>query len=133
MSERIQQGSLQVARELHDLLEQDILPGTGVESADDAATTQVSVSVQRGPAVPDALTPDAVLFVFARRPGQAGPPLAEVRTTARAFPVEVGLSDADVMLPGTQLADLCPSPAAQRQALATSMARHCGKGETKAP
>jgi malate synthase len=33
MSERIQQGKLQIERVLYDLLEQDIAPGTGVESA----------------------------------------------------------------------------------------------------
>jgi malate synthase len=33
MSERIQEGTLQVARPLHQLLEQDILPGTGIEPA----------------------------------------------------------------------------------------------------
>ena len=32
MSERVQHGNLQVATELHQLLEQEILPGTGVEA-----------------------------------------------------------------------------------------------------
>ena len=68
--------------------------------------TLVEVTVQSGSALPADLPPAAVLFVFARVPGQAGPPLAVARTTAREFPVRVRLSDSDVMLPGTQLADM---------------------------
>ncbi|GAB5453350.1 MAG: malate synthase G [Halioglobus sp.] len=34
MTDRVQQGSLQIAPELHQLLEQEIAPGTGVETAD---------------------------------------------------------------------------------------------------
>ena len=54
------------------------------------------------PAIPP---PGAVLFVVARIPGQAGPPLAAQRVDGPGFPLDVGLSDADAMLPGAKISD----------------------------
>ena len=43
--------------------------------------------------------PGSVLFVIARRPGAAGPPLGVRRIESPVFPVRVVLTDADSMLP----------------------------------
>lgn len=44
-------------------------------------------------------TPGSALFVIARRPGAAGPPLGVRRIENPAFPVKLVLTDADSMLP----------------------------------
>ncbi len=44
MTDRVQQGSLQIAPELHQLLEQEIAPGTGVEAADFWAALEELIS-----------------------------------------------------------------------------------------
>ena len=49
--------------------------------------------------------PGAVLFIVARIPGQAGPPLAARRVDGARFPLAVSLSDADAMLPGATVSD----------------------------
>ena len=49
--------------------------------------------------------PGAVLFIVARIPGQPGPPLAAKRVDSARFPLEVGLSDADAMLPGAKISN----------------------------
>jgi cytochrome c-type biogenesis protein CcmH len=46
----------------------------------------------------------AAVFVFAREPGGAGPPLAAVRRAASELPLVVTLTDADSMVPGRSLA-----------------------------
>jgi cytochrome c-type biogenesis protein CcmH len=50
-----------------------------------------------------ALTPGAVLYVFARAVGQQGPPLAVWRTTAQRWPVPFALDDSMSMMPGRTL------------------------------
>ena len=47
--------------------------------------------------------PGAVMFVIARR-GDGGPPIAVVRHSVGAWPVNVTITDANAMMPGTSLA-----------------------------
>ncbi len=68
-----------------------------------AEAGNVTLRLSLGP--PASPPPGAVLFVVARIPGQAGPPLAAQRVDGPGFPLDVGLSDADAMLPGAKISD----------------------------
>lgn len=48
----------------------------------------------------------ATLFVLARQPGVAGPPIAAVRASAQQLPASLRISDADTMITGRTLAGL---------------------------
>lgn len=71
----------------------------GATAAADLVELRLSLGAQASP------PPGAVLFVVARIPGQAGPPLAAKRVDGARFPLEVRLSDADAMLPGAKISD----------------------------
>ncbi|MDE0489606.1 MAG: hypothetical protein OXI07_10505 [Gammaproteobacteria bacterium] len=78
--------------------------GARVESGGTvAAEGNVELRLTLGP--PASPPPGAVLFIVARIPGQAGPPLAAKRVDGARFPLEVRLSDADAMLPGATISD----------------------------
>lgn len=62
----------------------------------------IRVLVELAPALAGRVTPDAMLFVLARK-GERGPPLAVQRRLASELPVEIVLTDRDAMLPGTSL------------------------------
>lgn len=68
-----------------------------------AAAGGMELRLSLGP--PASPPPGAVLFIVARIPGQAGPPLAAKRVDGARFPLEVRLSDADAMLPGATISD----------------------------
>ena len=63
----------------------------------------VTVKINVAPALKSRLVSEAPLFVFAREPGTAGPPLAAKRLTSTAIGSQVQLSSADSMLPGRVL------------------------------
>lgn len=64
----------------------------------------LGVRVSIDPALSGRIAPGAALFVFVREPGNAnGPPLAAVRREAGGLPLEIWVSNADVMLPGRSL------------------------------
>ncbi len=63
----------------------------------------VTVNINLAPALKSRLVSEAPLFVFAREPGTAGPPLAAKRLTSTAIGSQVQLSAADSMLPGRVL------------------------------
>ena len=63
----------------------------------------VTVKINLAPALKSRLVSEAPLFVFAREPGTAGPPLAAKRLTSTAIGSQVHLSAADSMLPGRVL------------------------------
>jgi cytochrome c-type biogenesis protein CcmH len=63
----------------------------------------VTVKISLAPALKSRLVSEAPLFVFAREPGTAGPPLAAKRLTSTAIGSQVQLSPADSMLPGRVL------------------------------
>ncbi|MGH8129785.1 MAG: tetratricopeptide repeat protein [Steroidobacteraceae bacterium] len=64
----------------------------------------IEISIGIAPELANQTRPNSTLFVIARR-GNAGPPLAVVRRSVGAWPITVGLSDVDAMLPGMSLAD----------------------------
>lgn len=68
-----------------------------------AAGPGVTVEVRLDPALASTVKPGEVLYVFARLPGGAGPPLAVKRLTADALPLEVRLTDADSPMPAARL------------------------------
>lgn len=63
----------------------------------------IGISIDVAPSLKAQLPPNATLFVIARR-GEGGPPLAVVRRGTGAWPVNLTMTDADAMLPGTKLA-----------------------------
>jgi|ERR1700733_1944042 cytochrome c-type biogenesis protein CcmH len=63
----------------------------------------VTVKINLAPALKSRLVSEAPLFVFAREPGTAGPPLAAKRLSSTAIGSQVQLSPADSMLPGRVL------------------------------
>ena len=67
-------------------------------AAGDGGTATVRLAIS--PALKARLKPDAPLFVFAREPGQGGPPLAVKRLGVDAIGTEIQLSAADSMMPG---------------------------------
>jgi cytochrome c-type biogenesis protein CcmH len=71
---------------------------SGVPAAS-GAQARVRVSIAIAPAFASRVTPGATLFVFVRKPGQPGPPLAVKRLPA-ALPVTVELGPEDSMVPG---------------------------------
>jgi cytochrome c-type biogenesis protein CcmH len=73
-------------------------------SAEGSAPAQATVNISIAPALKSRIKADAPLFVFAREPGQAGPPLAAKRLTSAALGTQVQLTAADSMLPGHALA-----------------------------
>jgi cytochrome c-type biogenesis protein CcmH len=67
----------------------------------------VDIAIRLDPALAARVPAGATLFVIARR-GTGGPPLAVQRRPIGGWPAAVRLSDADAMLPGTQLAAAGP-------------------------
>jgi len=77
-----------------------VAPGAGGASSSTALAT---VNIRIAPELKSHLTGDVPLFVFAREPGGAGPPLAAKRLTSAALGSEVRLSSADSLMPGRSL------------------------------
>jgi cytochrome c-type biogenesis protein CcmH len=67
------------------------------------AGTSIGVSIQLAPALVDRVSPQATLFLIARR-GEGGPPLAVIRRAVGPWPAAITMTDADAMMPGTSLA-----------------------------
>ena len=81
------------------------LPGGTNTSAAASAGPQVDVNISIAPALKARVTSGVPLFVFAREPGGAGPPLAAKRLTTDAIGTHVILSAADSMIPSRVLKD----------------------------
>jgi len=75
-------------------------PAAAGEEPDPSA---IRLRIALAPELSDRVAPDSQLFVIARR-GESGPPLAVVRRSISAWPVELEISDANAMLPGVKLA-----------------------------
>lgn len=73
-------------------------PRAGAPGAADRARVQGIVELPDG--LRDRTTPEDVLFVTARRPGAAGPPVAAARLRGNRYPMPFALGDADRMLGG---------------------------------
>jgi cytochrome c-type biogenesis protein CcmH len=70
-----------------------------------AVTVSVDVRVDVDPSLSSRIESDDVLFVFARAPGQGGPPLAVMRSSAASLPLDVVLDDTMAMAPMFKLTD----------------------------
>ena len=94
-----------VSPEVRTIVERELQRlGASVESGGAAAAAgPVELRLSLGP--PATPPPGAVLFVSARLPGLAGPPLAARRVDGARFPLTVRLGDADAMLPGAAVSD----------------------------
>lgn len=75
--------------------------GAPAGPADTSAQATVTLSI--APQLRSKLSAETPLFVFAREPGAAGPPLAVKRLTSAAIGSQVRLSAADSMVPGRVL------------------------------
>lgn len=105
--------------------------GASVESAGAvAAEGNVELRLTLGP--PATPPPGAVLFIVARIPGQAGPPLAAKRVDGARFPLEVRLSDADAMLPGATISDQSELAITARLSASGQTTRGAGDYEAQA-
>ena len=88
-------------RALDERLAVQAAPAAVPQSGATAADAAVRVNITLSPAVSGGTT--APLFVFVRRTGEGGPPLAAKRLEAR-FPQAVTLTPADSMIPGRSFA-----------------------------
>ncbi len=79
-------------------------PAGPTVAASDSSSAQATVNISIAPALKSRLTGEAPLFVFAREPGNQGPPLAAKRLSSSAIGTQIHLSSADSMLPGRVLA-----------------------------
>lgn len=77
-----------------------------VAAGPEAEGARIPVRVSVDPKLAARIRPGAVLFLFARASGGAGPPLAVARRDAAGLPLETSLSDADSMMPGRSLSGL---------------------------
>jgi cytochrome c-type biogenesis protein CcmH len=78
-------------------------PAAPSAAASDSSSAQATVNISIAPALKSRLTGEAPLFVFAREPGNQGPPLAAKRLSSSAIGTQIHLSSADSMLPGRVL------------------------------
>ncbi len=80
------------------------LAGVPVPAAAPAAkTARIAGTVELGAKVRDRAAAGATLFIYAKEPGAAGPPLAVVRVAAEGWPVSFTLDDSSAMIPGRDL------------------------------
>jgi cytochrome c-type biogenesis protein CcmH len=68
-----------------------------------ATGPNLEVTVELAPALAAQLAEGDTLFVFARTPDGAGLPVAVKRLAAKDFPITLGLSDADGLMPAQKL------------------------------
>jgi cytochrome c-type biogenesis protein CcmH len=80
-------------------------PG-GADAPRAPSGTTIPVRVAVKPELAGRIKAGASLFLIARAPGAAGPPLAVVRRNSASLPLELEISDADSMVPGRSLAGL---------------------------
>lgn len=74
-----------------------------VETPAVAAGPSLEVTVELAPKLAANLAEGDTLFVFARTPDGAGLPVAVKRLAAKDFPITIGLSDADGLMPAQKL------------------------------
>jgi len=77
----------------------------GARSSPAPARVVLRGSVRLDPRWKNRVAAGTVLFVFARAADERGPPLAVLRTTAGAWPLEFELDDSNAMMPGRKLSD----------------------------
>ncbi len=73
----------------------------GVSAADPRTSTRVAGMIALGAGLAARTAPDDVVFVIAREPGVAGPPVAVARLQGNRYPMAFRLDDSNLMLRGT--------------------------------
>ena len=63
----------------------------------------IAIALDIDPAIADLVSPNALLFVFARDAGAGGPPIAVKRLRVGSFPRTISLSNANAMVAGRKL------------------------------
>ncbi|MCH6573565.1 MAG: hypothetical protein IH809_07985, partial [Proteobacteria bacterium] len=83
------------------------LSRTGVRIAeeDQVPDIRIPIEIKISEELAQRISPNMILFLFARAPDVGGPPLAVVRHVAGDLPLSVELGQDNVMLPNTVLAD----------------------------
>jgi cytochrome c-type biogenesis protein CcmH len=76
------------------------------ESAAASVRQSIGINIELSDEFAARVKPGQSLFVFAREADGAGPPVAVKRLQVGVFPLQVTLSDADVMMPGRKLSDV---------------------------
>ena len=75
-------------------------------AGDDASNSRgITGRVSLSASAQQLVQPDDIVFIFARPPGQAGAPVAVMRTSAESWPLEFRLTDAQSMTAGVRLSD----------------------------
>ena len=75
-------------------------------AGDDASNSSgIAGSVSLSASAQQLVRPDDIVFIFARPPGQAGAPVAVMRTPAASWPLEFRLTDSQSMMDGVRLSD----------------------------
>ncbi|HSC46649.1 MAG TPA: c-type cytochrome biogenesis protein CcmI [Gammaproteobacteria bacterium] len=78
--------------------------GSITQPAAAADTVEIKVYLSLAPALVSRVKPDETLFLFAEAPGASGgPPLAVRKLKASDLPLDITLSDQDVVVPGRSL------------------------------
>lgn len=83
--------------------DQRIIAANIDEAARLAGAARISGTVELAAALAARAPPGATLFIYARAPGGAGPPLAVLRLKAEHWPVSFVLDDSQAMIPGRAL------------------------------
>jgi len=79
------------------------VPAATTDQPAQASSAGISTTIAVSQELQDQVQKSAVLFVFARETGQAGPPVAVKRIPAPTFPLTVTLTDADSMMGNNKL------------------------------
>lgn len=75
-------------------------------AGDDASNSNgIAGSVTLSASAQQLVRPDDIVFIFARPPGQAGAPVAVMRTSAASWPLKFRLTDSQSMMNGVRLSD----------------------------
>ena len=72
-------------------------------AAEEGDGPSIAIALDIDPAITDLITPNALLFVFARDAGAGGPPIAVKRLRVGSFPRTITLSNANAMVAGRKL------------------------------
>jgi cytochrome c-type biogenesis protein CcmH len=84
----------------------DPMAAMPAETAQAGSSLVIAVQITVAEHLRERIDQSAALFIVARDPDQAGPPIAVVRQLAGSLPATINITDANLMLPGRSLADL---------------------------
>jgi len=98
---------LVVQQQLAAMTDENVSDGeTAAEPQQQATGPSISVNISVSDSLKSELRGNESLFVFAREAGRPGPPIAVKRISAPVLPLQINISDADVMMNGNSLANI---------------------------